>query len=72
MNHEGVEYDIKFKALMLGSTGVGKTSLVKALEGKHPHNTLPTVGKSSVIVYNLLKCEEKACLHNVHQLRYEP
>ena len=45
-NDEADRVDATYKVLLLGDTGVGKTSLIRALTGKpFSHNMLTTVGK---------------------------
>jgi len=45
VNDDADRIDVTYKVLLLGDTGVGKTSLIRTLTGKpFCHNLLTTVG----------------------------
>ena len=46
MQYQGIEYDLKFKVLIVGEVAVGKTSLLRTLTGKEfKPGVMSTVGK---------------------------
>ena len=60
-------YDVKYKVLLLGDAGVGKTSLIRKLMGQEMQNNyMCTIGKIETefisMTLNLFMDENNSCL----------